>query len=385
MPPPAGLVASGIPHEITLDCHSEQCNAPRAYLLAKLSQSDQPSTIPMDPVQTLEAAFSSFAGAGPDQVEPIAAHASPRTLVRFWRGDASFFASLEADLAEARAFVYLSRLFKSHGLRVPQIYLFDDKIPCIIMEDLGHYTLYDVLCQKRANREDRLPPSVFSLYQKSLVALIDFQFRVGRLVDFHQCYPTSIFDEQSMVSDYRCFIRFVVEPLGIGEDQSELEVELSRLVGRLLDGAPWETFIMRDFQSRNIVIQDDMPGFIDYQRGRCGPMQYDVASLLYQARAQLHPLDRSDLLAVYLDAAASEIPNFDRASFLETYEGFALLRLLQATGRAGQLGTLEGNPLFVSSVPQGVQQLNDLLSSANLPVKLPKLKQTVHFLAKGIG
>jgi len=129
----------------------------------------------------------------------------------------------------------------------------------------------------------------------------------------------------------------------------------------------------RDFQSRNIMLVDGEPWFIDYQGGRKGPLQYDIASLLYDAKAAIPGPVRELLLEYYLDVLENHIP-VDRSSFYQYYFGFVLIRILQALGTYGFRGYYENKPHFLKSIPFAVANLQSLLEKKTIPLPLPMLR-----------
>jgi hypothetical protein len=161
---------------------------------------------------------------------------------------------------------------------------------------------------------------------------------------------------------------------GIAFNEQGLEDDFSRLTKFLL-GAPREYFMYRDFQSRNVMLRDDgRPFFLDYQGGRRGALQYDIASLLYDAKADLPPELRQQLLDYYLDQLAAHV-SLSRTDFMRHYYPYVYIRLMQAMGAYGFRGFYERKVHFLQSVPYALKNLRWLLHHAEMPVALPTLTE----------
>ncbi|HKR83352.1 MAG TPA: phosphotransferase, partial [Terriglobales bacterium] len=197
------------------------------------------------------------------------------------------------------AFLEFSRHFRRHGLPVPEIYADDLAQDAYLEEDLGDMTLFDLLSSNR--RGEEIAPVVVDAYRKAVEFLPLFQVVAGRDLNYKVCYPRSSFDRQSIAWDLNYFKYYFLRLAGIPFNEQALEQDFTRLTKFLL-GAPHDYFLYRDFQSRNIMLRDGHPFFVDYQGGRRGALQYDIASILYDAKADLPPALRQQLLEHYLDA-----------------------------------------------------------------------------------
>src|SRR6267154_2795476 len=197
------------------------------------------------------------------------------------------------------AFIEFSRHFRRHSLPVPEIYADDLAHGAYIEEDLGDVTLYDFLSANRTG--DFVSPEVGEAYRKVVAILPRFQVEAARDLNYKVCYPRSSFDRQSINWDLNYFKYYFLRLAGIPFNEQALEDDFSRLT-RFLLTARRDFFLYRDFQSRNIMLHDGQPYFLDYQGGRKGALQYDIASLLYDAKADLPPALRHSLLDHYLEA-----------------------------------------------------------------------------------
>jgi aminoglycoside/choline kinase family phosphotransferase len=294
---------------------------------------------------------------------------SGRRIIRLSAENVSAIGILYEVREENLAFLEFSRHFRRHGLPVPEIYGEDLDHGAYLEEDLGDTTLFDYLSANR--HEGKILPAVVEAYRKSLAVLPRFQVESGRDLNYKVCYPRASFDRQSIAWDLNYFKYYFLRLAGIPFNEQALEYDFGRLT-KLLLASPHDYFLYRDFQSRNIMLRDGEPNFVDYQGGRKGALQYDVASLLYDAKADIPPQLRQQLLDHYLNVLAGYIP-LDRAAFLEYYYGYVYIRIMQALGAYGFRGFYERKPHFLQSVPYALKNIRWLLHNATLPVELPTL------------
>ncbi len=303
-------------------------------------------------------------------IEPIKGDGSGRALFRLKGASRAVVGAHGPDRRENEAFLGFSRHFKRCGLPVPEIYAEDLDAGLYLEEDLGDTTLFQLLDAERAHG-GAVPDDVAAVYEQVVDALPRFQLGAGKTLDYSLCYPRASFDEQSMRWDLNYFKYYFLRLAGVPFSEQALEDDFDRFVKHLL-GAPRDYFLYRDFQSRNVMIRDGKPWFIDYQGGRKGALQYDVASLLFDAKADL-PFDfRDRLLERYL-ASASKVAPIDRAEFLKYYPGFVYIRIMQALGAYGLRGFYERKTRFLQSIPYAIRNLEHLLRTTTLPVELPEL------------
>ncbi len=267
------------------------------------------------------------------------------------------------------AFLQFSRHFRKHGLPVPEIYAEDLERGAYLEEDLGDTTLFEFLSRNRQGHD--IAPAVVEAYRKVVVILPRFQVEAGRDLNYKVCYPRASFDRQSISWDLNYFKYYFLRLAGVPFSEQALEDDFSRLTKFLLT-APRDYFLYRDFQSRNVMLRDGQPWFLDYQGGRKGALQYDIASLLYDGKADLPPELREQLLNHYLDAVANFIP-LDRGAFLRHYYAYVYVRIMQALGAYGFRGFYERKTHFLQSVPYAMKNLRWLLHNADVPVQLPAL------------
>jgi hypothetical protein len=209
------------------------------------------------------------------------------------------------------------------------------------------------------------------MYRRAVEQLPRFQVEAGRDLNYKLCYPRASFDRQSIAWDLNYFKYYFLRLAGVPFHEEALEKDFSRLT-RFLLSADRGYFLYRDFQSRNIMVRQGRPYFLDYQGGRRGALQYDIASLLFDAKADLPPELRQQLLDHYLDSLAGYI-DLDREAFLHHYPAYAYVRIMQALGAYGFRGYYERKAHFLESVPYALRNLRWLLHNVELPVALPAL------------
>ena len=303
---------------------------------------------------------------------------SARKIVRLAAQGRSAIGVFYEVREENRAFLEFSRHFRSHGLPVPEIYAEDLDKNVYLEQDLGDTTLFEFLSKHRVSGD--LSSKVVDIYRKVTQVLPRFQVEAGRDLDYGVCYPRDSFDRQSMSWDLNYFKYHFLKLAGIGFNEQALEDDFNRLMDFLLE-ADRDYFLYRDFQSRNIMICDGDPFFIDYQGGRKGALQYDVASLLFDAKADLPESLRARLLECYLDALSGFI-ELDRNAFMRHYYAYVYVRIMQALAAYGFLGFFERKPLFLDSVPYALKNLRWLLDNVELPIDLPALTDTFERMSK---
>ena len=299
---------------------------------------------------------------------------SGRAIVRLSGGGTSAIGILYPVREENVAFLEFSRHFRRHGLPVPEIYGEDLSQGAYLEEDLGDTTLFEFLGQHRGGAV--IDAEAKEAYRKTVAALPRFQVEAGRDLNYKVCYPRSSFDRQSITWDLNYFKYYFLRLASIPFNEQALEQDFSRLTKFLL-GADHNYFLYRDFQSRNVMLRDGQPYFLDYQGGRKGALQYDIASLLYDGKADLPPELRQELLDHYLDCLGGFI-QLDRAAFMEHYYAFVYIRILQAMGAYGFRGFYERKAHFLQSVPYALKNLRWLAHHVKLPVALPALLDALH-------
>lgn len=305
------------------------------------------------------------------QLEPLQGKlgGSGRHIVRILGRGSQAIGILHNVHEENVAFVEFSKHFRRHGLPVPEILAEALDQDAYLEEDLGDTTLFEFLSDNRAGT--RISAPVIDAYRAAIETLPRFQIEAGRSLNYSVCYPRSSFDEQSIAWDLNYFKYYFLKLAGVSFNEQALENDFDQLT-RFLLSADRDYFLYRDFQSRNIMLRDRQPFFLDYQGGRKGALQYDVASLLYDAKADLPPDLRQELLDHYLRTLA-RITGMKPEGFMEHYYAYVYVRIMQAMGAYGFRGFFERKTHFLQSVPYALRNLHWLLENVELPVRLPAL------------
>jgi aminoglycoside/choline kinase family phosphotransferase len=296
---------------------------------------------------------------------------SGRNIIRLSTPQQSAIGILYNVREENAAFLEFSRHFRRHGLPVPEVYAEDLNRGAYLEEDLGDTTLFEFLSRNRSG--ESIAPQAVEAYRKVVAELPRFQIEGGRDLNYKLCYPRSSFDRQSISWDLNYFKYYFLRLAGIPFNEQALEDDFDSLTNFLLS-ANCEYFLYRDFQSRNILLKDGRPFFVDYQGGRKGALQYDIASLLYDAKADLPPELRQQLLDLYIEKVDGCI-ELDREAFLHHYYAYVYVRILQALGAYGFRGFYERKAHFLQSVPYALKNLRWLLHNVKLPIALPTLME----------
>jgi len=307
------------------------------------------------------------------RMQPLQGHlgGSGRNIIRLSTDQQSAIGILYNVREENAAFLEFSRHFRRHGLPVPEIYVEDLNQGAYLEEDLGDTTLFEFLSKHRTG--ENIAPDVVEAYRKVVAVLPRFQIEAGRDLNYKVCYPRASFDRQSISWDLNYFKYYFLRLAGIPFSEQALEDDFDTLTNFLLS-ADCDYFLYRDFQSRNVMLRSGQPFFLDYQGGRKGALQYDIASLLYDAKADLPPELRQQLLDLYVDTLGGFV-DVKREAFLHYFYPYVYVRILQALGAYGFRGFYERKPHFLQSVPYALKNLRWLLHNVKLPIALPTLME----------
>src|SRR5690242_68864 len=322
-------------------------------------------------IDVLKELFRQHFHSAPTRIQALQGElgASGRKIIRLANERVSAVGILYGGREENTAFLEFSKHFRRYCLPVPEIYAEDLNHGAYLEEDLGDTLLFEFLSQNRTGED--IAPAVVEAYRKAVGVLPRFQVEAGRDLDYSFCYPIASFDRQSIARDLNYCKYYFLRLAGIPFNEHALENDFSRLADFLLE-APRDFFLYRDFQSRNVMLRDGQPYFVDYQGGRKGALQYDIASLLFDAKADLPPELREHFLYDYLRALANFIP-VDREAFLGYYYPYVYVRIMQALGAYGFRGFFQRRAHFLQSVPYALKNLRWLLHNVTLPIALPTL------------
>ena len=323
-------------------------------------------------MKQLKDLFLSGFGVEAESLCPLSDSGSNRKYFRMKAGEHACIGVIGTDPDENRAFVAEARHFRSAGLPVPEVLAVSDDYRCYLQNDLGDTLLYDMIARER--KEGGLSDSLQELLCRIMALLPEFQMAARRDFDFSVCYPEPSFSRRMVMFDLNYFKYCFLKPSGLEFNEVRLQDDLERLADDLLDASSLRlsdgtcleepAFMLRDFQSRNVMISDGMPYFIDFQGGRRGPVHYDVASFVWHARSGYPAELKERMVAAYLDALA-EYADVDRTEFVRTLRIFVLFRTLQVLGAYGFRGLVENKAKFVTSSPAAVDNLKNLLSDCH--------------------
>ncbi|MGD0710999.1 MAG: RNase adapter RapZ [Bacteroidales bacterium] len=328
--------------------------------------------------QKLNVLFEKHTGKTADTITALPSSGSYRQYYRMKTGNTIAMGAYNPDEKENTAFLSFSRHFYKQGLPVPAIYSANEAEHIYLLEDLGDTTLFSFLSENRHGHE--FTEDIIDYYKKVITALPKFQVLAAKGLDFNVCYPRAQFDKQSMLWDLNYFKYYFLKLAKISFDEQKLEDDFQSFTDYLLQ-TDCSYFLYRDFQSRNIMLKKGEPYFIDYQGGRKGALQYDIASLLYDAKADIPNDIRLSLLDYYIDCLTNYVP-VNKKEFISYYYGYVLIRIMQALGAYGFRGFYEKKEHFLQSIPYALDNLKWILANSEIPVKLPTLMTILHKLSE---
>lgn len=313
-------------------------------------------------MQFLLQLYKQWQGAAPLKVERLPKAGSNREYIRLYAPDGTTaIGVIGPDAAENRCFVYLSRHFSGCGLPVPQIYACSEDATRYLQSDLGNLSLYQALKRGRENGAE-YNDEERELIRRTICQLPHIQVEGAAALDFDRLLSPTCFDEQAAMFDFNyfkyCFLRTTDTPY----DEVLLERDLHAMAADLVAAeGPRPTFLYRDFQARNVMLDaSGQPHFIDFQGGQCGPLQYDVASFLWQASARYSNALREEMIEAYLDELQG-IVTVDEERFRRDLHLFVLFRILQVLGAYGLRGYFERKKYFIDSIPPAIQNLRRMI------------------------
>lgn len=330
--------------------------------------------------------FRKYTGVLPEEVLPMAASGSPRQYCRLRAGKISLVGATGVDADENRAFFAVGASLRANGIAVPRVVAVSDDGMAYLQEDLGDTSLFSLLPDLEGNG----PASSFA--RNMLIATLEqlpvIQFEGARGLDWNVCYPEPSFGEATAMFDLNYFKYCFLKTTALEFNETKLQKDFVRLCSDLCSFSG-DTFMYRDFQSRNVMVRDGRPWFIDFQGGRRGPVHYDVASFLWQARAGFADSLKEELLGVYLRSLKRYVPDADASTFVPALRLFVLFRTLQVLGAYGYRGWTQGRPHFVKSIPAAIANLRKLLDGKDITTKgtdrpfaaYPYLEDTLRRLA----
>jgi len=322
-----------------------------------------------DKIQSL---FSEFSKDTITAIDKLPQAGSERHYFRIHTANKNFIATYGANLKENESFIYFSRHFKKKELAVPEILCINTEKDIYLQEDFGDVSLLNRL------EERGFTTTVYDLYKKSLQQLALLQVKGHEGLDYKKCLTNSSFGKQAIMADLLYFKYYFLDALRQPYDKQKLIDDFEAL-SNYLSHTEYKYFMFRDFQSRNIMVTpDDDVHFIDYQGGMKGAPQYDVASLLWQAKANLPDEWKQHLLDDYMDAFEKVVGEpIDKDTFRSQYNGYVMIRLLQVLGAYGFRGLFERKAHFLTSIPLALQNLKWFVNNQTLGLALPEFKRVL--------
>ena len=317
--------------------------------------------------------FTAYSSEKINSLEKLPQSGSDRNYFRITTPTATFIATYNHNVKENNTFIQFSEHFRNCGCPVPKIFTINEEQTIYLQEDFGDETLLGKLEKHGYN------DYVFGLFQQSLRELARLQITGGGGIDYNLCLTAKEFGKQAILSDLLYFKYYFLDTLKYAYDKQALLDDFEAL-STYLTHTDNKHFMFRDFQSRNVMVKDDKVHFIDYQGGMRGALQYDVASLLWQARAELPDEWKNQLLDYYIEEANKilETP-VDKFLFTSQYNGYVLIRLLQVLGAYGFRGLFERKAQFLTSIPLALRNLKWFTENGRMGIAVPEFDKCLRF------
>ncbi len=320
-------------------------------------------------IQTIQKILNNLSSEKFYRIEQLPRSGSDRIYFRLFSNNKSFIGTYNQNIKENETFIKFSNHFKQKKLPVPEVFYVNNETTAYVQEDLGTISLLDIL-EKNGHDE-----YVFQLYKKSLYQLARLQISGNEDLNYDICLTAKEFGKQAIFSDLLYFKYYFLDTLQLPYDKQIMLDDFDAL-STYLTKTEYKYFMFRDFQSRNIIVNNDEVYFIDFQGGMKGALQYDVASLLWQAKAQLSDEWKNNLLFYYLDVIDDLLAKpADRNIFIGQYDGYVLIRLLQVLGAYGFRGLFERKAHFLTSIPLALKNLKSFLQNNRVGIVMPELSR----------
>lgn len=322
-------------------------------------------------IQGIGELFSSVQQRTADRIEKLPQSGSDRIYFRLYAGNDTYIATYNLNRKETNTFIQFSRHFKNAGLPVPEILGVNADNTIYIQEDLGTESLLNQL-EKYGHTDQP-----YQLFQKSLAELARIQILGDKGLDYNLCLTAKEFGKQAILSDLLYFKYYFLDTLQLPYDKQAMLDDFEAL-STYLTHTQYKYFMFRDFQSRNIIVKNEAVSFIDFQGGMKGALQYDVASLLWQAKAELSEEWKNSLLDYYMDQIDILLKEpVDRITFVSQYNGYVLIRLLQVMGAYGFRGLFERKAHFLASIPLALRNLKFFIEHKRIGIITPEFDRVL--------
>src|SRR5258705_5699336 len=316
--------------------------------------------------------YTQWKGYGPVSIDVLPISGSERRYFRLHEKEGSVIGTYGANVKENESFIYFSQHFHKKNLAVPEIYAVSDDRMYYLQEDFGNTSLLNCL------EADGFTQPVYDLFKKSLAALASLQVNGDKGLDYKRCLTNKEFGKEAIMADLLYFKYYFLDALRRPYNKQKLIDDFEAL-SNYLTHTEYKYFMFRDFQSRNILVKkDNSVHFIDYQGGMKGAPQYDVASMLWQARANLSDEWKYHLLDDYMNAFENILDHgIDRKVFQTQYNGYVLIRLLQVLGAYGFRGLFERKAQFLTSIPLALRNLKDFFGNQSIGISVPEFRKVL--------
>ncbi|MCZ2223497.1 MAG: phosphotransferase [Chitinophagales bacterium] len=315
--------------------------------------------------------FTKWNNSPAQHIEKLQQSGSDRIYYRIFSANKTFIATYNLNIQENKTFIAFAHHFKQQGLSVPTIFCTNDDVTIYIQEDVGSNSLLNILEQEGESE------NVFNLFKKSLQQLAAIQIKGNEGLDYSLCITAQEFGKEAILSDLLYFKYYFLDTLKIPYDKQAMLQDFEAL-SIYLSYTEHKYFMFRDFQSRNIMVEKNNLSFIDFQGGMKGALQYDVASFLWQAKANLSNEWKEILLNYYIDEADKLLPKkIERTVFINQYNGYVLIRLLQVLGAYGFRGLFERKAHFLTSIPLALQNLKFFLENKKVGITTPEFDRVL--------
>ncbi len=324
------------------------------------------------PLEEIKSLFAGFSKAIITSIDKLPQAGSERHYYRLHTNKGTYIATYGANIKENETFIYFSNHFADKNLRTADVLAISKDKHIYIQKDFGDACLLDKLEQYGLNAE------VYALYKQSLEQLALLQIKGHEGLDYKKCLTNAAFGKEAIMADLLYFKYYFLDALRRPYDKQKLIKDFEAL-SNYLSHTEYKFFMFRDFQSRNILVDaNNEVHFIDYQGGMKGAPQYDAASLLWQAKANLPDGWKQRLLEDYMDAFENVIgESIDKDVFRSQYNGYVLIRLLQVLGAYGFRGLFERKAHFLTSIPLALQNLKWFVSNQSIGIALPEFKKVL--------
>ena len=309
-------------------------------------------------MKELEKLFEEYTRQKPENIYELPSSGSNRRYFRITGSGMSLIGAKGLDVAENIAFMEIAKHFRLKGLPVPQVLCASRDNMFYLQEDLGDTTLFNTIQQGRET--SHFSPDEVALLKKTISTLPKLQFEGGKGLDYSICFPQPEFDERNVWFDCNYFKYCFLKTTGLEFSEIKLHDDLTKMAADLLEGGNEETFMYRDFQARNVMLVNGNPYFIDFQGGRKGPLYYDIASFVWQAKANYPTSLKEELIETYREAL-KEYVDIPKDIFYKKLRLFVLFRTMQVLGAYGFRGYFEKKPHFLQSVPFAIDNLRKLI------------------------